>query len=103
MSDRSREALNKANVGRVFTQEALEKIRAAIKARWNDPDSRKKMISAMWTEEKRERLAQTNRDRGQSEESRAKISAAKTGHRLSPEHRAKIGIASRAAWAARKK
>lgn len=101
---------NTATKGKRRSAAAVEKTAAAHRGRKRSDETRARISAAMSgrkqasrSEAWRASLSAALRGRSKSDETRSKISAAKRGKPLSEEHKLKIGEASKAAWAARKK
>jgi group I intron endonuclease len=97
-SEKKRQSTIARNKSRKWDDDARSRQRAA----WT-PEMRQEMsvkltgkkrtletcarLSAMWTQQKREKLAESNRNRVVSDETKQKISEAARGRKLAPDHR----------------
>lgn len=107
--------MSKVKLGNTYTKgkprnrTAVEKTAAAHRGMKRSEETRLRLSLAMTgkkhgprSEEWRRNLSAAQKGRVQSPEAIAKMRATKTGSRLSAEHKAKIGVASKASWARRK-
>lgn len=72
------------------------------KAAWDDPEKRSRMLAKRpktHTEMHKRRIGDASKKSWQDPEYRAKVLAARTGKKLSPEHRAKLSAAARKRYA----